>query len=75
MPEPLDEEKVAQLRAWAELMLTDERADLRAAARGLLMLADEVERLWRISRTALGSDLGTALAQRLGTDPASRPTD
>jgi hypothetical protein len=68
MADRLDEEKLAQIRAWAEVMLTDERADSRAAARGLLLLADEVERLWAASRTAFANDIGTALAQRLGTD-------
>jgi hypothetical protein len=68
MTDRLDEEKLAQIRAWAEVMLSDERADSRAAARGLLLLADEVERLWEASRTAFANDVGTALAQRLGTD-------
>jgi hypothetical protein len=68
MDDRLDEEKLAQIRAWAEVLLTDERADSRAAARGLLLLADEVQRLWEANRTAFANDIGTALAQRLGTD-------
>ena len=68
MADRLDEEKLAQIRAWAEVMLTDERADSRAAARGLLLMADEIERLWEASRTAFANDIGTALAHRLGTD-------
>ena len=55
-------------------MLKDERADSRAAARGLLLLADEIERLWEASRTAFANDIGTALADRLGTAPR-RGTD
>jgi hypothetical protein len=66
----LDEEKLAQIRAWADAMLTDERAELRASARGLLLLADEVERLWEANRTAFANDIGAALADRLGTDPS-----
>jgi hypothetical protein len=69
MTERIDEEKLAQIRAWAETMLTDERADSRAAPRGLLLLADEIERLWEASRTAFANDIGTALADRLGTVP------
>ena len=68
MGERLDEEKLAQIRAWAEAMLTDERSESRAAARGLLLLADEIERLWEANRTAFANDIGAALAQRLGTD-------
>jgi hypothetical protein len=69
MTERIDEAKLAQIRAWAETMLKDERADSRAAARGLLLLADEIERLWGASRTAFANDIGTALADRLGTAP------
>jgi hypothetical protein len=64
----LDDEKLAQIRAWAETMLGDERVESRAAARGLLLLADEVERLWEASRQAFADDIGTALAHRLGTE-------
>jgi hypothetical protein len=69
MEERLDEEKLAQIRAWAETMLRDERAESRASARGLLLLADEIERLWEANRTAFASDIGAALAERLGSDP------
>jgi hypothetical protein len=69
--ERLDEQKLAELRAWAESLLGDERADTRAAARGLLLMADEVERLWRASRSAFGEDVRTALAERLGTDASA----
>jgi hypothetical protein len=66
--ERLDEEKLAQVRAWAESLQHDERPELRAAARALLMMADEVERLWVASRTAFAEDVSSALAERLGTD-------
>jgi len=68
MADRLDEEKLSQIRAWAEAMLTDERAESRAAARGLLLLADEIDRLWEANRTAFANDIGAALAHRLGTD-------
>ena len=75
MSDRLDEEKLAQIRAWAEAMLTDERAESRAAARGLLLLADEIERLWEASRHAFANDIGAALAQRLGTETTTAPSD
>lgn len=69
MAERLDAEKLAQLRAWADSLLGDDRAELRAAARGILMLADEVERLWAASHAAFARDTASALAERLGTGP------
>ena len=75
MADRVDEEKLAQIRAWAEAMLTDERAESRAAARGLLMLADEIERLWEASRHSFANDIGTALAHRLGTESTTAPSD
>jgi hypothetical protein len=68
MTDQIDEEKLAQIRAWAETMLVDERSELRAAGRGLLLMADEVERLWEARRLAFSRDVGTALAHRLGTE-------
>ena len=69
MAERVDEEKLAQIRAWAGTLLTAEQAELRAAARGLILLADEVDRLREASRQAFADDIGTALADRLGTEP------
>ena len=68
MGDRVDEEKLAEIRAWAETMLAAERPELRAAARGLILLADEIDRLWESRRLAFASDIGTALAHRLGTD-------
>ena len=48
MADRVDEEKLAQIRAWAQAMLTDERAESRAAARGLLIAR-------RRDRAAVGS--------------------
>jgi hypothetical protein len=47
-------------------LLADEREDARAAARALLLLAEEVERLWEANRTAFARDVTTALTERLG---------
>jgi hypothetical protein len=73
--ERLDEQKLAQLRGWAEGLLTDPRPDMRAAARGLILLADEVERLWLTGRDAFAGDIGTALAHRLGADATRERID
>jgi hypothetical protein len=71
MVDPLTEEKLAQIRVWAEAMLTSESVELRAAARGLLLLADEIERLREASRHAFADDIGAALVDRLGTEPTA----
>jgi hypothetical protein len=75
MGDQIDEEKLAQIRGWAGTMLADERVELRAAARGLLMLADEIERLREASRLAFVDDIGTALADRLAIEPAEAPPE
>jgi len=75
MGDPLDEHKLEQIRVWAEAKLTDASVELRAAARGLLLLADEIERLREASRHAFTEDIGTALADRLGTEPAAAPPE
>ena len=45
MAERLDEQKVATLRLWADGLARDERDEVRAAARAILMLIDEIELL------------------------------
>jgi hypothetical protein len=75
MSERLDEEKLAQIRVWADTMLTGERMQSRAAARALLLLVVEVERLWEANRTVFASDIGNALAERLGTDASTGASD
>ena len=75
MGDRLDEQKLAEIRAWADTMLAGDRAELRAAGRGLLLLADEIERLWESSRQAFASDIGTALANRLGTESTAAASD
>jgi hypothetical protein len=67
----LDAEQLAELRAWARSLLTDERADMRAAARALMLMADEIERLREASRNAFTDDVRDALARRLGTNAPS----
>jgi hypothetical protein len=43
--ERLDEQKVATLRLWADGLARDDRDEVRAAARAILMLIDEIELL------------------------------
>ena len=54
MAERLDEQKIATLRLWADGLARDERDEMRAAARAILMLIDEVEllhvELWHAGR-------------------------
>lgn len=41
----MDEEKLALLRRWGEGLTDDDREEVRAAGRAILMLSDEIERL------------------------------
>jgi hypothetical protein len=43
--ERLDEQKMETLQAWAEGLQRDERSELRAAAKAILLLIDEIEHL------------------------------
>lgn len=43
--ERLDEEKVELLRRWGEGLQHDEREELRAAGRAILLLIEEIEQL------------------------------
>lgn len=45
MAERLDESKIATLKAWAEGLARDDRDEMRAAARAILLLIDDVESL------------------------------
>ena len=70
MAERLDEQKIATLRLWADGLARDERDEMRAAARAILMLIDEVEllhvELWHAGRLRGPEDEGS--------EPAERPT-
>src|SRR5947207_3218422 len=41
----LDEEKLALLRRWGDGLTVDDREEVRAAGRAILLLSDEIERL------------------------------
>ncbi len=75
--ERLDEAKLATLRLWAEGLARDERDEMRAAARAILLLIDDVESLhmdlWHArglgaseeEDAAMQDTLRSALAHRL----------
>jgi hypothetical protein len=42
---PVNDEQVLQLRRWAERLATDDRADVRAAGKAIVLLTDEVTAL------------------------------
>ena len=80
MDERLDEAKIELLQGWADGLLRDERSEVRAAAKAILMLIEEIEHLhvdlWH-ARDAAGPDeqppapppptLRSVLARRLRT--------
>ena len=43
--ERLDEQKIDTLHSWAEGLLRDERSELRASAKAILLLIEEIEHL------------------------------
>lgn len=43
--EPMDDEQVLELRRWAQRLAGDDRADIRAAGKAIVMLADELRAL------------------------------
>ena len=45
MDERLDEQKIDTLHSWAEGLLRDERSELRASAKAILLLIEEIEHL------------------------------
>jgi hypothetical protein len=43
--ERLNEERIETLQSWADGLLRDERSELRAAAKAILLLIEEIEHL------------------------------
>ena len=76
MEERLDEQKIATLRLWADGLARDERDEMRAAARAILMLIDEVEllhvELWHAGR--LSAHHEEAAAEPESEPPVERPS-
>ncbi|HEX6702846.1 MAG TPA: hypothetical protein VF101_19115 [Gaiellaceae bacterium] len=82
MAERLDEQKVATLRLWADGLARDERDEMRAAARAILLLIEEIEllhvELWHAGRLrgveeAAEDDAAEAVADD-GVRPPERQT-
>jgi hypothetical protein len=68
--EHLDEQKIATLQGWAEGLLRDERSELRAAAKAILLLIEELEHLHVELWHARDSAGGEAAAE----EPPAPPT-
>jgi hypothetical protein len=62
----LDQSQLDELRRFAERLRSDERADVRAAARAIELLADELAELRGASRAM--NDVWGALAERLNRE-------
>jgi len=78
----LDEQKIETLQGWAEGLLRDERSEIRAAAKAILLLIDEIEHLhvdlWHAQGSAGTEEeapptLRSVLARRLRTAQERRP--
>ena len=41
----MDDEQILELRSWAQRLASDDRADVRAAAKAIVMLSDELTAL------------------------------
>lgn len=87
MDDRLDEQKIQTLQGWADGLLRDERSEVRAAAKAILLLIDEIEHLhvdlWH-ARDAAAPDtassaepasptLRSVLARRLRSARERRP--
>lgn len=77
--ERLDEEKIELLRRWGDGLQHDERDELRAAGRAILLLIEEIERLhverWSAAAEADEEEveIHTSLLERLRF--GRRPTE
>jgi hypothetical protein len=72
--ERLDEQKLTVLRRWGEGLASDEREEVRAAGRAILLMSDEIERLhvdlWhaREQREPAGEPAPAEMAQESSSD-------
>jgi hypothetical protein len=76
--ERLDEQKIATLRLWADGLARDERDEMRAAARAILMLIDEIEllhvELWHAGRLRGAAEAGEGEAPGEDEARGERPS-
>ena len=70
---PMDDEQVLQLRTWAGRLAIDDRAEVRAAGKAIVMLADELSSL-RAQRR-LESEARFAESDSATPVPVSDPSD
>jgi hypothetical protein len=63
----MDDEQVLELRSWAQRLATGDRADVRAAGKAIVMLADELTALRAQERPE--SDVVAATAAPATTAP------
>jgi hypothetical protein len=82
----VDDEQLRELRSWAGRLEADERAEVKAAGKAIVMLADEVEALRarepqedeavelepEVLAEAPAAEVGSALRQRLRSFSRSR---
>jgi hypothetical protein len=71
--ERLDEERTAVLRAWGTRLMTDARAELRAAGKAIMILIDEIDRLQadvRCARDGVNPPLVEAIKRHAEQEPA-----
>lgn len=70
----LDEQKIQTLQSWAEGLLRDERSELRAAAKAILLLIEEIEHLHVDLWHARDEESGEIVPDAAGVDEAPAPT-
>jgi hypothetical protein len=72
--ERLDEQKIETLQSWAEGLLRDERSELRAAAKAILLLIEEIEHLHVDLWHARDEESGEIVPDEPKVDEAPAPT-
>jgi hypothetical protein len=71
--ERLDEQKIETLQSWAEGLLRDERSELRAAAKAILLLIEEIEHL-HVDLWHARDESGEIVPDEPGVDDTPAPT-
>ena len=74
MDERLDEQKIETLQSWADGLLRDERSELRAAAKAILLLIEEIEHLHVDLWHARDEESGEIVPDEPAVDDTRAPT-
>jgi hypothetical protein len=73
----LDEEKLETLRSWGAGLAADERDELRAAGKAILILVEEIDRLqvdvWRTRHDGASATSGTVDDPDVAAEPEAAP--